>query len=67
MFSKKHYEAIAKALNDAKPAIGPNDADNNDREAVWLDCVTNIVKAFEADSPRFDRFKFLAAAEAPRK
>jgi hypothetical protein len=58
MFTRRHYEAVARALSAARVAAGPKRNPNlHEIEAAlaWL---------FEEDNERFDRRRFFEACEA---
>lgn len=59
MFSKRHYEALAAAMRDAKPAGQSEDEDA--AETQWITDVEEIASVFMADNPKFDSTKFLKA------
>lgn len=54
-FAKRHYEAIANALQRARPVSPP--------EAVeqWDCCVSELADTFAQDNPKFQRGRFVAA------
>jgi hypothetical protein len=65
-FSKRHYEAIAKAMREAHVAR------DDEIEAGWLrdageanivlcDTIEILADMFGADNPRFDRGRFVKA------
>ena len=57
MFSRRHYEAIAHALRNARPE---KHWDAN-KHAQFLITVDRLSNAFAEDNPKFNREKFLAA------
>ena len=59
MFSKRHYEAIALAMQDAKPL--PNWDAN--KHTQWDVCVSRLADAFGRDNGLFKRERFLAACQ----
>lgn len=60
--TKKDYEAIARALKDAREAIEP---DGRAFDVGYLtasdNAATALASALAHDSPRFDRARFLRA------
>jgi hypothetical protein len=55
MFSKRHYEFLAEWLRNASMAVG-----DMDRHLV----AHSLADRLERDNPRFDRKRFLRAANA---
>lgn len=56
MFQKRHYEAIAQAMQNAYPKLGtPASVD----QWEW-DCL-RLADMFRSDNARFDRLRFMAA------
>lgn len=63
MFSKRHYEVVAKAIRDVQTSTG-NDIRNHDHTAVVLDTLRyKLVCIFHSDNPRFDAERFNKACE----
>jgi hypothetical protein len=59
MFSKRHYEAIACAMQNAHPA-------EPCVEAMWTQwdmTRQHLAEAFRRDNPRFDTVRFTRACE----
>lgn len=56
MFSKRHYEAIALAMQTSAPC-----APEHNHEMQWAHCVSALADRFEADSGAFDRERFKRA------
>lgn len=68
MFSKRHYEALAKAMSEAKPSpdrfsLGLGD-DTVSQRGQWYTDVEQIVSMLIADNPKFDNDKFIKACGA---
>lgn len=72
--SKKHYQAIARALYRNKP-FGDGKQDRRDAAAdreisaavgVWENVVADIIAVLAADNPRFDHARFIEACETGR-
>lgn len=61
--SKKHYEAIAKVLLDAKIQETTNWTMGH--EAARLRIAHALARTFKADNDRFDSSRFLTAAGVP--
>src|SRR5262249_40517609 len=59
MFSKRHYEAIALAMQEAKPL--PSWCAN--KHAQWTVTVAHLANMFGRDNGRFNRERFEAACE----
>lgn len=55
--SRKHYEALAEALNGAYPI-----PENNTPHKAWVHCVKAVMRALAEDNPRFDPERFAKAA-----
>ena len=55
-FSKRHYEAIARLILEAR-----RDALDGEQSGIWRMTV-ELADFFALDSPRFDRARFLKAA-----
>lgn len=62
-FSKKHYNAIARALNQAFH----NTAKDSEGEDGVLEATSQIAQVFAADNPRFNRERFETAVRAPHE
>lgn len=62
MFSKRHYELLAKFFNRevALAAMAPDNPDEN-RLGTCQGLARLLASELERDNPRFDRAKFLAA------
>lgn len=61
--TRKHYVMLAKALWSAEP----NRRRHDQAEDTWLDCVESIATYLAADNPRFDRARFIQAAQGDDK
>lgn len=60
--SKKDYTRLAQALKDSKPSMlqaGPNYY--NGVIQTWNNTVETLAMTLQADNPRFNRDRFLAA------
>lgn len=55
--TKKHFRAIAQALNNIKPK-----APNAER-AAWMDCVNALADVCQSQNERFRRSQFINACE----
>ena len=57
MFNKRHYEAIAQALQDAYP--------KGDMVLVrpWWNVFEKLADTFTRDNPKFSRARFMSACE----
>lgn len=59
IFSKRHYEKIAAAINDERNVYGPN-------AEIYLAAIDNLVEnlcdMLQKDNPNFNRDKFRTAA-----
>lgn len=59
--SKKHYEAIARILADARDA-------GTDEAFHTVSAITvQLAKVFEEDNPRFDSQRFIDATWSPKR
>ena len=58
MFSKRHYEAIAKVIKDHN--VNDKLPSHRSTECCYY-VVADIVDMFERDNPKFDRVRFLDA------
>jgi hypothetical protein len=58
-FAKRHYEAIALAMQDAHPGAGLS----QDNRAViqWSETCKDLAEVFERDNSRFDIIRFMHA------
>jgi hypothetical protein len=55
MFVRRHYQAIAAAVREARVTIGPDE----EYRLYPLEVVEDeLVRLFKADNPRFDEAKF---------
>lgn len=61
MFTKKHYEKIARVLAKERAKIETNPV----KYSQWCDSVIALSDMFEEDNPRFDRLRFQYAATDP--
>lgn len=64
--SKKDYQAIARALYATRPECKerePHDCDTPVAREQWRFDVDAVVGVLAADSPRFDRARFIEACE----
>lgn len=61
-FQKRHYEAIAQALQAAHPLKG-SPADNDLENFRWFVCRNEIARMLERDNSDFKRGRFEAACE----
>ena len=59
--SKKHFEALAAALNETRPGFTGTRKDCSDRMKVWFKDVDAITEVCAIFNPNFDRARFLAA------
>lgn len=59
-FSAQHYEAIAAALNSTRRKLGPN-------HLIFNCIVTDLIRMFEDDNPKFSVTKFLNAIGDPNR
>ena len=59
MFSKRHYEAIAKAMNAASRYCETGEQRRGVQRAVGC-----LIETLKLDNPAFDRRRFEAASEA---
>ena len=57
--TKKHFRALAQALNDAKPL----ELNSVGYVAGWRQCIDAIANVCQETNPRSDREKFLTACE----
>jgi hypothetical protein len=55
-FQKRHYEAIALAMQDAHPGAGDNRA-----VVQWSETCKDLAEMFERDNSRFDIIRFMHA------
>lgn len=64
MFSRQHYQAIAEELKQAEEVVLllPKEKQQAAKETVAL-LTNNFIKRFKADNPRFDEYRFIAAAK----
>lgn len=64
--SKKHYQAIARAIHEARKDTAPTNA--SPQRELWIEgaIVRNIANTLQADNPRFDRARFIEACETGR-
>jgi len=65
MFTKRHYEAIAKALLSAKVATNYIIEESHKEivKKVFDEIEIVLIQLFEDDNPRFDRNRWLKAIE----
>lgn len=65
MFSKRHYEALARLIRQTDKHLRPSSA--NPDVAMWDHCMDSLkesmVSEFKADNPRFDAERFNKACE----
>ncbi len=64
MFAKRHYEAIAARLRNAKVLINECAIIKREQEIIdttWDTCCEELATLFERDNSRFDRDRFLLA------
>lgn len=64
--SKKDYQAIARAIHEARQTVAHEDARIAAPSAtnyLMAHVQENIARALAADNPRFDRARFLEACE----
>ena len=61
MFAKRHYEAIATALQDAHHRNGCTLAGGNESE--WSICVESLADTLARDNGQFKRERFIAACQ----
>lgn len=59
MMTRKHFEAIAKALKDSRPLSGTQGQRN-----TWEQCAVNLAGVCREGNPRFDTARFLEACGA---
>jgi len=57
-FAKRHYEAIAQAMQNAQPS--PRDVAGC---LTWEACRNELIQTFRADNPEFKPTRFAAACE----
>ena len=62
MYSARHYQNIASVLSAHSADRRSND--DSYGEALFRDMAVSFADVFEADSPRFQRERFLEAASA---
>lgn len=60
MFTKRHYEAIAKSIKPVYQEVLKTSI-VNDKLSVVGDIVENLCKAFRKDNPNFDSVVFSKA------
>lgn len=58
-FAKRHYEAIATAMQEACP----DPSWDANKRAQWDVCVSRLADTFARDNGRFNRNRFIAACE----
>lgn len=64
--TRRDYVRIAAALRAAYPSDGPRNSGDLSRLAAgmqWHACADELARVLAADNPRFDRSRFMAAAE----
>jgi hypothetical protein len=54
--TRKHFEALAAGLREARPEVT-----FGERYSVWHEAVTAVAKACAASNAAFDRMRFLEA------
>ena len=59
--TKKHFEALAAALFEAREHTGHNASWDDGVDAQWLKDVAVVADVCATTNPRFDRARFLAA------
>jgi len=57
-FAKRHYEAIALAMQEAAPSSAP---EQNYAWSAWWDCVHTLADTFAGDNAQFSRDRFARA------
>jgi hypothetical protein len=62
-FNKRHYEAIALALQHSQPELGFGtcDAERGRERDTWLNVLAELANTFARDNGRFNRDRFEAA------
>lgn len=61
MFSRKHYKAIAKIINEEKICLDADPDTCSLAINVVSDIASDLAVYFQQDNPRFDRKKFMTA------
>jgi hypothetical protein len=69
MMTRKHFEALAQALYEAKPAprwmsaraVTSIDDGRHGLHLQWAACAYAVAGVLAATNPRFDRERFIAA------
>ena len=64
--TRKHFEMVAKVLNNRAKAITNSGANNQEKHYALFELrntMYNFSDEFEAENPRFDRGKFYQACE----
>ena len=67
--TKKHFEMIAKVLNNRARAITNSGASNQEKHYALFELrnsMYHFCDEFEAENPRFDRGKFVEACNVER-
>lgn len=67
--TKKHFEMVAKVLNNRAIAITNSGANNQEKHYALFELrntMYNFSDEFEAENPRFDRQKFVEACNVER-
>lgn len=61
MFAKRHYESIARTMQNAHPGTGLS----NDNRAVtqWSETVKDFAEMLERDNPKFCIVRFVKACQ----
>ena len=67
MFTKKHYEMIAKVIADCQPVLSKDSMPLSGilydaRRHKVLNIAIELADMFAKDNPRFDRYKFYKAS-----
>lgn len=61
--SKKHYQAIARAIHSTREMIYRDSSHDQVRNALLSDLSGKLSDIFKADNSAFDRARFLEACE----
>lgn len=62
--TRKDYVALAEALHAA--ALRPGEERNVTAYLMWVNCRDMIATVLAADNPRFDRDRFVKAAQGEK-
>lgn len=63
MFCKRHYQAIATAMQNIHPGYDPETIDYEARLEMWGDVRAELAQAFALDNQLFQRSRFERACE----